>query len=154
MCTIKLIMKFPSRRELNVLLPALAAAFQARGADAKDALLPSACFPFEKLPVKKNAENGNEIRQVFTGTTHEGYPIDLHITTLQAGQMPHPAHTHVHEEMIFIETGTLEVTISGKPTRIGPGSVAYVKSMELHGWKNVGDSPSTYFVLAIGHQKT
>lgn len=141
-----------SRRELSLLLPALASAFAAQGADKSTALLPSGCFPFDKLPVKKNEMNGNETRQVFTGTSHEGYPLDLHITTLQSGQMPHPAHTHVHEEMIFVQTGTLEVTLSGKPSRIGPGSVAYVKSMELHGWKNVGSTPSTYFVLAVGHQ--
>ena len=138
-----------------MLLPALlaAAAPAAEKGEKKDALLPSSCYPFDSLPVNKNPKNGNEIRQVLTGTTHEGFPIDLHITTLQPGQMPHPAHTHVHEEMIMMETGTLEVVISGKPTRIGPGAVAFVKSQELHGWKNVGDGPATYFVLAIGHKQ-
>jgi len=136
-----------SRRELGLLLPALWAA------EKSGAVLPSKCYPFESLPVKKNAGNGNETRQVFTGATHEGFPVDLHITTLQPGQMPHPAHAHVHEEMIMIQTGTLEVTISGRATTVGPGSVAYVMSNERHEWKNVGDTPSTYFVLAIGRQQ-
>jgi quercetin dioxygenase-like cupin family protein len=144
-----------SRRELNLWLPALLAAAHTTAAAGQknEAVLPSKCYPFESLPVKKNAQNGNETRQVFTGATHEGYPIDLHITTLQPGQMPHPEHTHVHEEMIMIQTGTLEVTITGQATRIGPGSVAYVKSNEKHGWKNVGNTPATYFVLAIGRQQ-
>lgn len=135
----------PTRRELSFLLPVLLS--------ATNDVLPSACYAFEELPVKKNAKTGNETRQVFAGETHEHYPIDLHVTTLQPGQMPHPAHTHVHEEMIMIETGELEVTISGKASRIGPGSTAYVKSMELHGWQNVGKTPATYFVLAVGHRQ-
>ena len=141
-----------SRRELSLLLPALLAA-QAAAAEKSGTVLPSKCYPFESLPVKKNAGNGNETRQVFNGTTHEGFPVDMHITTLQPGQMPHPEHTHVHEEMIMMQTGMLEVTISGRSTKIGPGSVAYVMSNEKHGWKNVGDTPSTYFVLAIGRQE-
>ena len=141
-----------SRRELTLLLPALFAA-QAAAAEKSETVLPSKCYPFESLPVKKNAQNGNEPRQVFNGLPHERFPVDLHITTLQAGQMPHPAHTHAHEEMIMIQTGTLEGTIADNVTRIGPGSIAYVMSNEKHAWKNVGDTPSTYFVLAIGRQE-
>jgi quercetin dioxygenase-like cupin family protein len=142
-----------SRRELSLLLPAFFAA-QVAAAEKSGTVLPSKCYPFGSLPVKRNAQNGNETRQVFTGLTHENFPVDLHITTLQPGQMPHPAHNHVHEEMIMIQTGTLEVTISDRATTIGPGSVAYVMSNEKHAWKNVGDTPSTYFVLAIGRQNT
>jgi quercetin dioxygenase-like cupin family protein len=134
-----------SRRELALLLPALAAA---TSADAQAELLPSKCYPFESLAVKKSA-NGNETRQVLNGTTHSGCHIDLHVTTLQPGQMPHPAHHHVWEEMIMVQKGTLDVTISGRTTRIGPGSIAYVASNEEHGWKNVGDTPAQYFVLAL-----
>jgi quercetin dioxygenase-like cupin family protein len=132
-----------TRRDLAVLLPAL---FAAAGAN----VLPSKTYEFSSLPVKSNPATHNESRQVFDGVTHEGFPIDLHITTLAPGQMPHAAHHHEWEEMIFIQTGTLEVTIKGSASRIGPGSVAYVASNEQHGWKNVGDVPSQYFVFAIG----
>jgi mannose-6-phosphate isomerase-like protein (cupin superfamily) len=136
---------------MSLLIPALLAA--ARGdAQQKKEVLPSECYPFDKLPLKTNTTTHNETRQVFDGMTHEGFPIDLHITTLAVGQAPHPPHHHVHEEVIFVQTGTLEVMIKGKSTQIGPGSVAYVNSMDEHGWKNVGDTPSQYFVLAIGHK--
>ena len=141
----------PSRRELSLWLPALLGA-QAAAEKNGGVVLPSKCYAFESLPVKKNPQNGNESRQVFAGTTHEGFPIDMHITTLQPGQMPHPAHAHVLEEMIMMQTGTLEVPISGQTAKLGPGSVAYVMSNEKHSWKNVGDTASTYFVLAIGRQ--
>ena len=60
-----------SRRELGLLLPALFAA-QAAAAEKSGTVLPSKCYPFESLPVKRNSQTGNETRQVFTGTTHEG----------------------------------------------------------------------------------
>ena len=46
--------------------------------------------------------------------------------------------------------GTLDVTIEGKTTRLTPGSVAYVASNELHGWKNPGADRAQYFVIALG----
>jgi mannose-6-phosphate isomerase-like protein (cupin superfamily) len=141
-----------SRRDLSALLPGLLMTAEARGAD--NGVLPSKCYPFDSLPLKTNPKTHNETRQVFTGKTHDGYPIDLHITQLAPGQMPHPPHTHVHEEMIMLQTGTLEVTIKSQSTKIGPGSVAYVNSNELHGWKNVGSGPAQYFVLAIGRQQS
>jgi quercetin dioxygenase-like cupin family protein len=136
-----------TRRELSILLPALLAQSQ-----QSKPLLPSKSYDFKDLPAKINNQTHNESRQVFDGTTHEGFPIDLHITQLAPGQMPHPAHHHEWEEMIFIQTGKLEINIKGKITQVGPGSVVYVASNEEHGWKNIGDVPSQYFVLATGRR--
>jgi mannose-6-phosphate isomerase-like protein (cupin superfamily) len=132
-----------SRRELSLLLPALAA--------AQNAALPSKTYPFEDLPVRTTGPN--TARAVFDGKTHTGFPVNLHITELPAGGAPHPPHHHVHEEMIMIHEGTLEVTISGRSARLGPGSVAYVASGEEHGWRNVGTTRAQYFVLALGQVK-
>ncbi len=139
-----------SRRDLTALLPALLLAEESSGAE--NSVLPSKCYQYDSLSAKINPQTHNETRQVFTGTTHDGFPIDMHITQLAPGQSPHPPHTHVHEEMMMVQKGTLEVMISGKSTRIGPGSVAYIASNELHGLKNVGDDPAQYFVLALGRQ--
>jgi mannose-6-phosphate isomerase-like protein (cupin superfamily) len=56
----------------------------------------------------------------------------------------------VHEELLFIREGELEVTINGQGTRLGPGSCAYLASNDLHGYRNVGTVPAKYFVLALG----
>jgi quercetin dioxygenase-like cupin family protein len=139
----------PTRRDLSLLLPALLA-----GGQSSKSALPSKCYEFAELPVKKDAKTHNEGRAVFDGYTHTGFPVEVHITTLAPGTMPHAAHHHPHEEAVFLKEGTLDVTILDKTTRIGPGSVAYVHSNEEHGWKNVGDGPATYFVLALGHDKS
>ncbi len=139
-----------TRRDMALVATSLAAA-SASAKPLEEEVLPSKCYPFTSLPAKTSAK-GMEVRQVFDGLTHQGFPINMHISTLPPGQSPHPAHTHVHEEMMMIETGTLELTISGQTTRIGPGSVAYVHSNDLHMLQNVGEIPATYFVLAIGQQ--
>ena len=137
-----------SRRKLGVLLPALFAAAARQGQSAI-ATLPSKCYPYDSLPEKTNPQNHNETRQVFDGMTHKGVEIDMHITKLAPGQMPHPEHHHPHEEMVMLRNGSLEVTISGKTETIGAGSVAYVASNEPHHWKNPGSEPCEYFVLAV-----
>src|SRR5262249_39981834 len=85
-------------------------------------------------------------RQVFRSRTGTLDEMEVHITTLNPGQMPHEPHRHPDEEMVMVKEGTLEVTVNGKTTRIGPGSVFFVAPNDLHGFKNVADTPATYFV--------
>jgi quercetin dioxygenase-like cupin family protein len=129
----------PSRRDLTALLPLLAAA----ASKAEGTPQPSATWRFEDLPRR------GKTRAVFQGTTHTGFEIELHETELGPGEAPHPPHHHVQEEMILIREGMMDVTISGKTARLGPGSVAYVASGEEHGWKNAGATQAHYFVLAL-----
>ncbi|HLK65412.1 MAG TPA: cupin domain-containing protein [Bryobacteraceae bacterium] len=134
----------PSRRDLAVILPALAAAAQAQ----ESKLLPSKAFPYESLPVKVNGENKS--RAVLNGETHSGYAIELHMTELGPGQAPHPPHRHVHEELMMLQRGTLEATIKGESMRLPAGSVVYMASNDEHGWRNPGPEPAQYFVIAFG----
>ena len=120
-------------------------------AHAAQSALPSGLFSHDQLPVR--ASGATEIRQMLTGATHAGYRVDLHETALAAGQVPHAPHHHVHEEMLLIREGTLEVTVKGRTERLGPGSAVYIASNEEHGWKNVGSSQAKYFVLALGDDK-
>jgi len=133
-----------TRRDCALALATLALA---RGADGKK--LASTTWKFEDLPVKEN-KSGAKGRAVLNGETHTGFPIEMHLTELLPGQEPHPPHHHVREEMIMIQSGLMEVTISGKASRLGPGSVAFVASNEEHGWRNVGDTKALYFVMALG----
>jgi hypothetical protein len=49
-----------------------------------------------------------------------------------------------------IREGTVELAVGGTSYRLGPGSVGFVHSNDEHGIKNVGATPATYFVVAIG----
>ena len=137
-----------SRRKWFSQLPALAAAVAASAYAKPDASLPSKTYRFEDLSVHPNG--GNASRPVLQGETHNGSFIELHETDLAPGGMPHPPHHHVHEEMFLIREGTLEVTIAGTTSRLGPGSVAYVASNDEHGVRNPGPAHAQYYVLALG----
>jgi quercetin dioxygenase-like cupin family protein len=128
---------------------AILAALAAVPADGE--VLPSRTYRFEDLPVRQGATAIS--RAAFRGETHSGFEVGVHQTELAPGQMPHPAHKHVHEEMVLVREGKLEVTIADRSTVLGPGSVAYVASNEQHGWRNVGSVPATYFVIALGSDK-
>ena len=134
----------PSRRELGVLIPALFAT----GAAAQQPAMRSKTYRYEDLPVRTNGANRQ--RAILQGDLHNGFRVEMHETELAPGQAPHPPHHHVHEEMIMIREGTMEVTISGASSTLGPGSVAFVASNEEHGWRNVGETRARYFVLALG----
>src|SRR5260370_23363846 len=108
-----------SRRNLAALLPALAAA-QSAGPEAKDKpTLASKAYRYEDLPEKVNGQNRS--RDVFNGKNHAGYPVDIHITDLGPGQAPHAPHHHVHEEIVMLRTGMLDVTIDGNVTLVTAG---------------------------------
>ena len=133
-----------SRRDLSFLLPALAAA-QTSG---QTGTLPSSVLNHDEIPARKSGTI--VMRQMAKGTTHTGFLVDLHESELPAGEAPHPPHHHVHEELLLIREGTLEVTVAGKGKRLGPGSAAYLASNQEHGWRNVGTTTAKYFVLALG----
>ncbi|HUS05719.1 MAG TPA: cupin domain-containing protein [Bryobacteraceae bacterium] len=139
-----------SRRDLHLLVPAAFAAGTAGFAQTR--VLPSKTFKYEDLPVKVNGQNRG--RAILSGKTHTGCALEMHETELGAGLAPHPPHHHVHEEMMLIREGDMEITIAGKVSKLGPGSVAYVASGEEHGWRNVGTTPARYFVIALGNEKS
>jgi quercetin dioxygenase-like cupin family protein len=132
-----------TRRDLTLLSAGLIAA-TAKAQKPSLPTLPSHAYRFEDLELKGNA------RTVFDGLTHSGFHVDLHETELAPGAAPHAAHRHEHEEIVMVREGTLEITIEGKVTIAGPGSVVYAASNDLHGWKNVGATKAHYFVIALG----
>lgn len=134
-----------SRRDLCVLLSTLAAS---SGSAAQKTTLQSQTYPYDRLPVHER--NGNQSRAILSGELHNGCSIEVHQTRLAPGNMPHAPHHHVHEEMFLIREGTLQVTINGHATRLGPGSVGFVGSGDEHGIRNAGTTPAEYFVVELG----
>jgi mannose-6-phosphate isomerase-like protein (cupin superfamily) len=145
-----------TRRDLSFMLPAvglMSAAFAPSQTSSSEQSLTgqSGVYSFDNLPVKRSA-GGAATRPVLHGKLPTGEVVELHETTLMPGQMPHPAHKHVHTEFMLIREGTLEFILDGKSEQLGPGGVAYAASGEMHGLKNVGTVPANYFVIAIGAQ--
>ncbi|MDP9049414.1 MAG: cupin domain-containing protein [Acidobacteriota bacterium] len=130
-------MKTLSRRDLCVVLPAMAAlpaalAAQAhtsefpapQGAppaahtvpanDRPDAQLasggtvgPARAIPFEAMPAKTNAAGG-ETRQIAQGSLATGETVNLHESMQVVGQAPPALHVIQHSEFILVREGELE----------------------------------------------
>lgn len=140
-----------TRRELCLLFPsALLPAFATAADQQSDqqASLPSAMLPYDKLPL--HTSNTAAIRSVLKGKLATGESVEIHETTLPPGSAPHPPHHHPHSEMWLIREGTVDITVNNTTARLGPGSVGFVSSNDEHGIENVGLTPATYFVVAIG----
>ena len=139
-----------TRRELCSALPValLPALLPVEDPSAPQSSLPSAMYPFDSLPVR--TENNAQFREVLKGRLATGESLEVHETTLPPGGTPHPPHHHVHSEMWLIREGTVELAVNGTSYRLGPGSAGFVRSNDEHGIKNVGTTPATYFVVAIG----
>lgn len=148
-----------TRRDLGLLLPSLVAA----GATALDAqqAAPAADNSVEKLPVMRTQHfkydelpvttNGqNRQKRMFTAKTHTGFKIESHQSDIAPGEVNHPPHQHLREEMMLIREGVMELTIAGKPYRLGAGDVGVIGSNELHNAKNVGTTRAVYFIVNIG----
>src|SRR5713226_9317920 len=124
-----------SRREMRwffpaALLPALIAENQAE----QQPSLPSTMYPFNQLPIYMS--DTAAIRSVLKGKLATGESLEVHETTLPPGGAPHPPHRHPHSEMWLIREGTVDITVNNTSTRLGPGSVGFVRSNDEHGIKN------------------
>ncbi len=135
---------------MAAVLPESAQAQAVAGSPGEPVLSKQKAYPFDQLPVAKNA-NG-ESRAVVHGVLPTGEAVELHETTLLPGHMPHPPHKHQHSEFIMIREGTVEFDNDGTTQRVGPGGVLLCASNVMHGVKNVGETNANYFVIAIGRE--
>ena len=87
------------------------------------------------------------MRSFFKVRTPTLEQLEVHVTTLNPGKSPHPPHRHPNEEMLIIRQGTVEALINGEWKRVGPGSVIFFASNQLHGLRNVGTEPAVYHVI-------
>jgi quercetin dioxygenase-like cupin family protein len=114
-------------------------------------LMDCAVFDWEKIPVSKTQVG--ERRQFFDSESATMSRLTCHVTTLNPGLESHAPHKHPQEEVIIVKEGLVESVQEGVTNRVGAGSVIFQASNKMHGIRNVGDKPATYFVLNYYTQK-
>lgn len=114
--------------------------------------LGSLLLDWAELPVVTTPRG--EKRPVCDAPTATMRRLGVHVTTLAAGEMPHPPHRHPDEEMILVHAGTVEVRAGEVVRTLGPGSFGFFAAGEWHGLRNPGPAPATYWVVRIDTAET
>jgi quercetin dioxygenase-like cupin family protein len=135
-----------TRRDIKVALVTAVITLSGAGMmRAQPQVMGSRIFLWDSLKVEKtNVGERRDVVRLPTATLDE---LEMHITTLNAGQQSHPPHQHVAEELIIIKEGTLESFVNGEYRRVGPGSIVFQASNQPHSIRNVGTGPATYHVI-------
>lgn len=141
-----------TRRDLFVALIAVVATAGAFALADQKPVMGSAVFDWNTIPVTPTSVGST--RSFFSAPTATLKNLEMHVTTLNPGQMPHQPHRHPDEELIIIQQGTVEALSNGQWKRVGPGSVIFNGSNQLHGLKNVGSEPAVYDVVKFVSSET
>jgi quercetin dioxygenase-like cupin family protein len=114
-------------------------------ADSRPPVQESELFAWNSIAAKPT-EVG-QYRQFMRGRTATLDELEIHATTLNPGQSSHAPHKHPNEELVILASGKLEAMSNGKTRQLGPGSVIFNASNQMHSVRNVGDVPATYHVI-------
>lgn len=135
-----------TRRDLTMIVLGAALTLGGVGAvGAQPKVLGSQTFEWNSFtPRETKVGKRRDVLRSPTATLDE---LEIHVTTLNPGESPHPPHQHPAEEVFVVKEGTVEALVDGRLQRVGPGSVIFQASNVPHTIKNVGDVPATYHVI-------
>jgi quercetin dioxygenase-like cupin family protein len=114
--------------------------------------LPSTAFDYSAIKAVKTKVG--EKRQFVDAPTKTLDNLEIHETSLNPGESAHPPHQHPEEELTVVRQGTVEVLVNGELKRVGPGSVVFQASNNLHSIKNVGTTVAIYHAIKWKTAKT
>ena len=136
------------RRVLLALLSGIAigAVVSAPGHSATS-VMGSTALSWEDIQARPSGTGVTKAKQVFKDPTATLDELEMHVSTLPAHTPSHAPHKHPDEEILFIKEGTVEVLVNGQTRRVGPGSVIFEATNQMHGIKNVGDTPAVYYAM-------
>jgi XRE family transcriptional regulator, regulator of sulfur utilization len=133
-----------SRRDITVALVSIGFTLGAT-AFAEVGLMSSRAVDWNAVQVSQ--DGSKSVRHFFKAPTATLSELEVHVTTLPAGEMSHAPHKHPNEELVIVKEGTVEVLVDGQLQRVGPGSVIFNASNQMHSLRNVGNSAATYHVI-------
>ena len=90
-------------------------------------------------------EEFGDLRVYFDGPTPQLHSVTAGSLRLKPGKSPHPPHQHPEEEFMAVAEGTGEISVEGKVTRVGPGSIMFCAGGKLHGIVNTGKVPLLFY---------
>jgi len=136
-----------TRRDIAIAVVTFAATLGAVAVSSQTSVMTSTAVDWNSMTARTT--NVGEVRQVFRNPTLTLEELECHVTTVKPRMASHAPHQHPQEEMVIIKEGTVEVLVNGEWKKVSPGSIAFFSSNQMHGLRNVGDTPATYFVINV-----
>ena len=102
---------------------------------------------FDWNTIEAKTTKAGSVRNFFRGSTAALGEFACHVTTLNPNEAPHGSHTHPEEELIIVKDGAVECSLDGQTKVVGPGSVIFHASNQLHGIRNAGKVAASYYVI-------
>ncbi len=97
-----------------------------------------------------SARNRNATQRYLVDTlTPTLAKLEVHETTLKPGALSHAPHRHAHEEVVYVESGLVDLYLGGKVTQAKAGAVVFLASNEWHAMRNAGSGDARYLVVRI-----
>jgi (S)-ureidoglycine aminohydrolase len=106
---------------------------------------PAFLIDWKEMVMKKTGKG--ESRQIFDRPVAWLGKIDMHATTLNAGEVSHPPHIHRAEEIILMRSGNSQMYIDGKYHKASAGDLVYLSSGVPHALENKSNERCEYFAL-------
>ena len=94
---------------------------------------------------KLNRQPFGDLRVYYDGPTGHLKALTAGSLLLKPGMSPHPPHEHPEEEIMVITEGAGEISVEGKVTQVGPGSMMYCAANRSHGIVNTGKKPLLFY---------
>jgi len=113
-------------------------------------MLSSRVVDCDSLP----APVGGGHRVAFDSPTVTFKRLESHVTVLDPGAVTPPRHRDPADELFFVKSGLLEVTLNGVSSRIGPGSFYYVAPNDERTMRNIGAATCAYQVIKVECDKS
>jgi quercetin dioxygenase-like cupin family protein len=135
-----------TRRDALVALLTMGATFciVALGQSTKP-VMPSTVFEWTAIEAKPTRVGAR--RDFFQSPTATLDELECHVTTVNAGESAHAPHQHPDEELIIVKEGTVEILSNSQTRTATVGSVIFHASNQLHGLRNTGKTPASYYVI-------
>ncbi|HEY4107596.1 cupin domain-containing protein [Puia sp.] len=122
--------------------------FRAKGGIDKDRAKqagPPVLLDWPELTMKKTDKG--ESRPIFSRPVAWLHKIDMHATTLEAGQISHPQHVHRNEEIILMRSGHVRMHIADGYQKAAAGDLVFLPSGVPHNLENGDTGRCEYFAL-------
>jgi len=118
-----------------------------RSRSVKDPSRTTPPFVLDWKEMETRATNKGESRQICSRPGAWLGKIDMHATTLNAGEVSHAPHVHRSEELILMRSGKVQEYIGGKYYPASAGDVIFLPSLVPHALENKGSGRCEYFAL-------